>query len=121
MLEQIRIVLINTSHPGNIGSTARAMKTMGLQKLYLVTPVQFPTSANYTSLNIASAVQIIAYELYIASLHDNEHITSTWDYDLATLNDMEYFFEHLEKVFLCIGFLNPQAPRQLMRRMRRLF
>ena len=40
--ESIRIVLVATSHPGNIGSTARAMKTMGLNRLYLVTPRQFP-------------------------------------------------------------------------------
>ncbi|WED43807.1 RNA methyltransferase [Legionella cardiaca] len=38
----IRIVLIATSHPGNIGSTARAMKTMGFGNLYLVTPKAFP-------------------------------------------------------------------------------
>ena len=37
-LEDIRIVLVNTSHSGNIGSVARAMKTMGLSKLYLVDP-----------------------------------------------------------------------------------
>jgi tRNA (cytidine32/uridine32-2'-O)-methyltransferase len=42
MLDRIRIVLINTSHPGNIGSVARAMKTMGLAELYLVSPEQFP-------------------------------------------------------------------------------
>ena len=42
MLDQIRIVLIRTSHPGNIGSVARAMKTMGLKQLYLVSPEQFP-------------------------------------------------------------------------------
>src|SRR5436853_7930030 len=42
MLDQIRIVLVNTSHPGNIGATARAMKTMGLVNLYLVNPVMFP-------------------------------------------------------------------------------
>lgn len=38
----IRIVLVATTHPGNIGSTARAMKTMGLQRLYLVKPKSFP-------------------------------------------------------------------------------
>lgn len=38
----IRIVLVATSHPGNIGSTARAMKTMGLSRLYLVSPKSFP-------------------------------------------------------------------------------
>lgn len=42
MFESIRIVLVETSHPGNIGSTARAMKTMGFGSLYLVAPHQFP-------------------------------------------------------------------------------
>jgi tRNA (cytidine32/uridine32-2'-O)-methyltransferase len=41
-LNSIRIVLVATSHPGNIGSTARAMKTMGINSLYLVTPKSFP-------------------------------------------------------------------------------
>lgn len=42
MLERIRIVLVNTSHPGNIGAAARAMKTMGLSDLRLVAPARFP-------------------------------------------------------------------------------
>ncbi len=42
MKKNIRIVLINTSHPGNIGSAARAMKTMALDNLYLVSPQKFP-------------------------------------------------------------------------------
>ncbi|MBA3660832.1 MAG: RNA methyltransferase [Gammaproteobacteria bacterium] len=42
MFDRIRIVLINTSHPGNIGAAARAMKTMGLNRLYLVSPQAFP-------------------------------------------------------------------------------
>jgi len=41
-LNQIRIVLVETSHPGNIGAAARAMKTMGLSQLYLVNPKSFP-------------------------------------------------------------------------------
>ena len=41
-LSSIRIILVATSHPGNIGSTARAMKTMGLNSLYLVKPKSFP-------------------------------------------------------------------------------
>ncbi len=40
----IRIVLVGTSHPGNIGSAARAMKTMGLESLYLVAPERFPAT-----------------------------------------------------------------------------
>ncbi len=42
MLENVKIVLIETSHPGNIGATARAMKTMGLSQLTLVKPKLFP-------------------------------------------------------------------------------
>jgi tRNA (cytidine32/uridine32-2'-O)-methyltransferase len=42
MLDNIRIVLINTSHPGNIGSAARAVKNMGLSRLYLVAPRALP-------------------------------------------------------------------------------
>ena len=41
-LDNIRIVLIHTSHPGNIGAAARAMKTMGLSALYLINPRLFP-------------------------------------------------------------------------------
>ncbi len=41
-LDNIRIVLVNTTHPGNIGGVARAMKNMGLSRLYLVAPVKFP-------------------------------------------------------------------------------
>ena len=41
-LKNIRIVLVETSHPGNIGAAARAMKTMGLAELYLVNPRAFP-------------------------------------------------------------------------------
>jgi tRNA/rRNA methyltransferase len=43
-LKNIRIVLARPSHPGNIGSAARAMKTMGLSRLYLVSPKEFPSA-----------------------------------------------------------------------------
>ena len=42
MLGGIRVILSNTSHPGNIGAAARAMKTMGLTQLVLVEPKHFP-------------------------------------------------------------------------------
>lgn len=44
MIEDIRIVLVETSHPGNIGAAARAMKNMGLKRLYLVAPKTFPSA-----------------------------------------------------------------------------
>jgi tRNA (cytidine32/uridine32-2'-O)-methyltransferase len=43
-LANVRIVLMQTKHPGNIGAAARAMKTMGLSQLYLVAPEEFPSS-----------------------------------------------------------------------------
>ncbi len=42
MFNHIRLVLVNTTHPGNIGAVARAMKNMGLSQLYLVAPKHFP-------------------------------------------------------------------------------
>ena len=42
VFHNVRIILVNPSHPGNIGATARAMKTMGFSKLYLVRPESFP-------------------------------------------------------------------------------
>lgn len=42
MFDNIRVILSHTSHPGNIGAAARAMKTMGLRHLYLINPYRFP-------------------------------------------------------------------------------
>lgn len=213
MLDRIRIVLVHTSHPGNIGSAARAMKTMGLSELYLVAPEQFPhakanemassagdivdgakvvatldeaigectlvvgssarmrhipwpllspremaakvkaepgqgeiailfgreqsgltneelqrchlhvhipANPEYSSLNIAAAVQVIAYELRVAALQQ-EILTEEWDYRLATADEMEKFFTHLQDVLIEIDFLKMSAPRKLMTRLRRLF
>jgi len=58
MLDTIKIVLVNTSHTGNIGSVARAMKTMGLKQLTLVDPVQAPDS--HASALAAGATDILA-------------------------------------------------------------
>ncbi|MGA0104449.1 MAG: TrmH family RNA methyltransferase, partial [Steroidobacteraceae bacterium] len=44
MRQQIRIVLVETSHPGNIGAAARAMKNMGLEELVLVSPTEHPSA-----------------------------------------------------------------------------
>lgn len=82
--------------------------------------IQIPSNPEYSSLNVAAAVQVIAYELRVASLAAIENIEK-WDYPYATPEAMELFYEHLERVLLGIKFLNPRAPKQLMPRMRRLF
>lgn len=70
-LSSIRIVLVATSHPGNIGSTARAMKTMGLNSLYLVSPKSFP---DYKAKEMAAGAD---------DLLDGAIVTETLDEALA--------------------------------------
>ncbi|MEE8321890.1 MAG: RNA methyltransferase [Gammaproteobacteria bacterium] len=215
IIDNIRIVLVGTTHPGNIGATARAMKTMRLKNLYLVRPkifpsaestaratgaddilanakvfdsltaavadcssviatsarersipwpaldpracatdivntarenpvafvfgressglsndelelcnsvVQIPTNTGYSSLNIASAVQIICYEIMRAC--DEPAVSGVVSADQAPLADhdqMQKLYQHLEQCMIDIGFLDPEKPRRLMRRMKRLF
>src|SRR5688572_15111955 len=211
-LKNIRIVLCETAHPGNIGAAARALKTMGLGQLCLVAPERFPdpqaewlasgatdvlkkarmcasldealagsaftvactsrtreiavpmvsareaaarvvdvarkqpaalvfgnetfglTAAEvnrcqllatipanpaYTSLNVAAAVQVFAYELRLAVLGDAAPVAKARE--LASHEQVERFYEHLEQAMLDGGFLNPDHPKKLMPRLRRLF
>ena len=212
-LPNFRVVLCQTSHPGNIGSAARAMKTMGLQHLYLVKPDKFPdahatalstgaadllenavvtetlaealsgcafaiglsarkrglshelvnvrtaaakaieiaatqpvalvfgtemsglsnaeldhcqmlamiqANPEYSSLNLAAAVQIVCYELRMAAL-DEDTISPNVTPEYATIDSLEGFYAHLEETLLHIGYLNPAHPKKLMERMRRIY
>lgn len=215
MLGRVRIVLVNTSHPGNIGSVARAMKTMGLSRLMLVEPKQYPsaeatarasgaddllaraevcadldsalagchwvvgasarlrripvppmvprecaerargetargevalvfgreqsgltneeldrchalvhipTDAAYGSLNLAMAVQVLAYELRMAHIGEWSPPEEAGEQTpLAGTEEAERFYAHLEEALVDLDFLDPDNPRQLMRRLRRLF
>lgn len=67
-LERIRIVLVDTSHPGNIGSVARAMKTMCLKHLVLVTPAEFPHA--HATARASGADDILAQAQVVDSLDD---------------------------------------------------
>lgn len=64
----IRIVLVATTHPGNIGAAARAMKTMGLNRLYLVRPKIFPHVA--ATARAAGADDILANAVIVDDLRD---------------------------------------------------
>lgn len=209
----VRIVLVATSHPGNIGSAARAMKTMGLDRLYLVEPklfpdlrayemaagaddvleectvvaslheaiqdcqlviattarqrglslpellpqacaelvgkqtddtqvaivfgrertgltndellqchyqVNIPANPEYSSLNLSQAVQIIAYELRMNQLSTSVTLACQQK-TLATVDEVEQFYEHLSDVLLAIRFLKPENPGKVQQRIRRLF
>lgn len=213
-LDNVRIVLSHTSHPGNIGGSARAMKTMGLGSLYLVNPKSFPdneayvratnardvldktvicstldialqdcvlavamtararelthqvldtrqiarqlveiatespvalvfgressglttaevtrcqltvhipTNPAYASLNLAAAVQIMCYELRMAAIAPEKKSQLQGMPQLANLNEIELFYRHLEQALIASKFLDPQQPKRLMQRIRRLF
>jgi len=72
MLKNIRIVLVRTFHSGNIGSAARAMKTMGLSDLVLVNPVDFTTKeGNDAALKLSmSADDVVRNATVVDSLYD---------------------------------------------------
>ena len=67
-LDRIRVVLSHTFHPGNIGAVARAMKTMGLNRLYLVNPQRFPDVEATT--RATSAVDVLERAVVCASLDE---------------------------------------------------
>jgi tRNA/rRNA methyltransferase/tRNA (cytidine32/uridine32-2'-O)-methyltransferase len=66
------------------------------------------------------AVQIVCYELRLASL-EAAPVAPKRETPLATGEDLEHFYAHLERVLTASGFLDPANPRFLMRRLRRLF
>ena len=85
--------------------------------------VHIPSNPQYSSLNLSAAVQVLAYELRMVALGEKETDYSNleWDERLATGDEMEHFFNHLEQIMLESGFLNPDNPKQTLTRMRRLF
>ena len=68
LLSHIRIVLSHTSHPGNIGAAARAMKTMGITSLYLVNPKKFPDAE--ADARASGAVNVLRGARVCASLSE---------------------------------------------------
>jgi tRNA (cytidine32/uridine32-2'-O)-methyltransferase len=81
--------------------------------------IHIPTDEAFASLNLAQAVQIIAYELRVNSLSTVAPLNS--DSDMATMNELEQFYTHLHEVLIDIDFLKPSNPKKLMQRLRRLF
>ncbi|OGI42246.1 MAG: tRNA (cytosine(32)/uridine(32)-2'-O)-methyltransferase TrmJ [Candidatus Muproteobacteria bacterium RBG_16_64_11] len=85
--------------------------------------VTIPTDPGFSSLNLACAVQIMAYELFLAQgrgAHSEPFDTAVSE-PLADSAEVERFYRHLEQVLIEIDFLDPQHPRKLMRRLIRLF
>lgn len=105
--------------------------------------LRIPCNPEFSSLNLGSAVQVVAYELSQAlesvplgaplpmpgkwkgsgNIDQSEHSLETSDPDdlPASSEDMEHFFAHLDRIMINTGFLNPDNPRLLRRRVRRYF
>jgi len=81
--------------------------------------VHVPVNPDYSSLNLGSAVQVIAYEIKMARQH--APATTSEQSDLVSMEDMERFYQHLEQTMVQIGFLDPAHPKHLMQRLRRLY
>lgn len=214
MLDNVKVILIGTSHPGNIGSAARAMKVMGLSQLVLVKPecevdaqtralaagaadiaqnavivdsleeavadcglvvgssarsrtlewpmleprecgekfaiegenhpvalifgrertgltneelqachyhVCIPANPEYSSLNLAMAVQTLSYEVRVAHLNRLQSGYPARQEEYPRHKELEMFYEHLEKVITNTQFIAQDKPNMVMTKLRRLF
>jgi len=81
--------------------------------------VHIPANPAYSSLNLASAVQVMTYELRMALPNIEEHSPSLGA--LASHDEIELFYRHFENTMINCGFLDPVNPKHLMRRIRRLY
>lgn len=215
MLERVKVVLVGTTHSGNIGSAARAMKVMGLSQMVLVDPqcqvdaqaialaagaseialnaqifptleaavadcglvvgtsarsrtlnwpmleprecgekliaeaqqysvamvfgrestgltndelqrchyhVCVPANPEYSSLNLAMAVQLLSYEVrmaHLATQHNSAPVAQQAEYPHH--QELERFYAHLEQVITQSDFISAQQPGQVMNKLRRMF
>jgi len=126
----------NSTKPAQVallfGQEASGLSNEELQRCHY--HVNIPAVSDFSSLNLAMAVQLVCYEIRMAMLLDNASdapnlLTSSilssedegWDEPLAAVEDVEGFFRHLEETLIKIGFHDPKNPRQLMTRLRRLY
>ena len=214
LFDKVRIVMVNTTEPGNLGAAARAMKNMSFSRLYLVNPSNYPSATataracgaddvlskaivcnsidealvgthlvigasarqrnikwrqmnvvetcseinktiaiygqeaaiifgtensgltnkeldlchilmtipgnpNYFSLNVAAAIQVFVYQYFVSNVELNVNDKSN---KLASFDELEGFYDHLEQVLNYINYFEEGRPKKLlMRRLRRFF
>ncbi|CEG50739.1 tRNA (cytosine(32)/uridine(32)-2'-O)-methyltransferase TrmJ [Stutzerimonas kunmingensis] len=91
--------------------------------------VHIPSDPQFSSLNLAAAVQVLTYEVRMAWLAaegrptkvEKLETTAMLDAQPVTVDELENYFGHLEQALVDIGFLDPAKPRHLMPRLRRLY
>lgn len=84
--------------------------------------VAIAANPEYSSLNLAMAVQIIAYEVRMAFLQSQETVKEEYEASPYPLvDDLERFYQHMEQMMVNSGFIREGNPGQVMSKMRRLF
>ena len=114
--------LLEESHKGQVavvfGPEKSGLTNEDIDRCH--TLLTIPTEPGFSSLNLAMAVQVVCYELRVSQI-GVLHEGMACDVPPATGEELEFFYTHLEEVLTNGGFLDPDNPRQLMRRLRRLF
>lgn len=104
------------------GREDRGLTNEELQKCHY--HVHIPSNPDYSSLNIAAAIQVLCYEIRMTHLAEKEgkpiHFDD-WDVPPAKQQDMEYYYAHLEETLAKLDFLDLSNPRQTVTRIRRMF
>jgi tRNA/rRNA methyltransferase len=98
------------------GNETSGLKTGDVNQCSLLATI--PANPDYSSLNLAAAVQVVCYELRLAALAEPPEAPRA---RLASHEEVEGFYRHLETVMVEVGFHDPEHPRKLMPRLRRLF
>lgn len=84
--------------------------------------INIPANPEYSSLNLAQAVQLLAWEARQAACGDDVPVQPIgFQGEAAELAEVEGMFQHLEQALVAIDFLDPRNPKKLMPRLRRLF
>lgn len=82
-------------------------------------PVMIPANPEYASLNLGAAVQLMCYEMRMASVDLGRAPSITGA--LATVDEVEQLMQHIERATTATGFFDPANPKRLMPRLRRMF
>jgi tRNA (cytidine32/uridine32-2'-O)-methyltransferase len=84
--------------------------------------VCIPTNPEFSSLNVASAIQVLCYQIFQHQAAVPQVVKPTEMQDLPVAHaELEGYFEHLQNVLQMTGFLDPQQPGMIMQRLRRLY
>lgn len=84
--------------------------------------INIPANPAYSSLNLAQAAQVLAYECRVATIGDDVPASNIgFQGAAAGIVEIEGMYAHLEQALTAIGFLNPEQPKKLMPRLKRLF